>query len=280
MNVPQRPEDPEMLSAIYRHFREYFDMAERKRRWLIKDDIPWETCNRSLNPAIADVVETFCAVELYLPDYLSKLIPQVRANRGRAWMLANWGYEECKHSMVLEDWLLKADMRTEGQVFDMHEEVFDKEWDLPYDSALAMLVYTTFQELATQIHYQRLREIVKREGGCPALEKGLMLIATDEAAHADFFRKLVGIYLAYDRPAVLEQIRRVVNTFKMPAVHMLADSNKRMNDVKRLEIFDESIFVVKVYDPIIAKLGVTKNELRRKHFHERVVPLAGLNCKP
>ena len=90
-----QPECPEVLSAIYRHFRDYFDLAERKRRWSIRDDVPWEQCNRSLYPAIADVVETFVAVELFLPDYLSKLIPQVRANRGRAWMLANWGYEEC-----------------------------------------------------------------------------------------------------------------------------------------------------------------------------------------
>ena len=85
-----KPESPEVLRKIYLHFRDYFDRAERKRRWNIQNDIPWHQCNPNLNPAIADVVETFTAVELYLPDYLSKLIPQVRANRGRAWMLANW----------------------------------------------------------------------------------------------------------------------------------------------------------------------------------------------
>ena len=94
MAVSLAPESQPMLDSIYRLFRDYFDRAEKKRRWSIRDDIPWQQCNRSLNPAIADVVETFCAVELYLPDYLSKLLPQVRANRGRAWFLANWGYEE------------------------------------------------------------------------------------------------------------------------------------------------------------------------------------------
>jgi acyl-[acyl-carrier-protein] desaturase len=113
MDAPLKPESPAVLAAIYRLFRDYFDMAEKKRRWSIRDDIPWTQCNRSLNPAVADVVETFCAVELYLPDYLSKLIPQVRANRGRAWMLANWGYEECKHSMALEDWLLHSRSRSD-----------------------------------------------------------------------------------------------------------------------------------------------------------------------
>jgi acyl-[acyl-carrier-protein] desaturase len=273
-------EGPDELYAIYRHFREYFDMAERKRRWSITDDIPWNQANRALNPAFADIIETFCAVELYLPDYLAKLIPQVRANRGRAWMLANWGYEECKHSMAFEDWLLHAGMRSESQVADMHADVFSKEWDLPYDNARAMVIYTTFQELATQIHYSRMREAIAREGGCPALDKALLLVAKDEAAHADFFRKLVGIYLQYDRAATLEQIRVVVNTFKMPATHLLTDSAKRQNAVKKMRIFDEDIFISKVYEPILQRLGVSKKELRRKHFKEQLVPLAGPNAKP
>jgi len=280
MDVPLIPEPPEVLAALYRQFRDYFDLAERKRRWSIRADVPWEECNRSLNPALADVVETFCAVELYLPDYVSKLIPQVRANRARAWMLANWGYEECKHSMVLEDWLLRSRQRTDEQLADMHDDVFAHEWNLPYDNARAMLCYTAFQELATQVHYTRLREVVRREGGCPALEKALLLVAIDEAAHADFFRRLLEVYLQYDRPGTLEQIRRVVNTFTMPAVHMLADSARRTGDIKRLRIFDEDIFIGLVYEPILQKLGVERGELRRRTPRETVVPLAGANVKP
>jgi acyl-[acyl-carrier-protein] desaturase len=278
--VPLKPESPAVLDAIYRLFRDYFDRAEKKRRWSIREDVPWTECNRALNPAIADVVETFCAVELYLPDYLSKLIPQVRANRGRAWMLANWGYEECKHSMVLEDWLLHSRMRSDEQIADMHDEVFEHEWNLPYDNARGMLCYTMFQELATQVHYANLRQVVVREGGCPALEKALLLVSVDEAAHADFFRRLVAIYLEHDRPGTLEQMRRVANTFRMPAVHMLADSHKRMKDVFRLRIFDEEMFISHVYDPILAKLNVSRKELRRRTPREMVVPLAGANMKP
>src|SRR5262249_25009453 len=144
-----RPESPEVLARIYRLFREYFDKAEKKRRWSLKDDIPGNTVNPHLDPAIADIVETFCVVELYLPDYLSKLIPQVRANRGRAWMLANWGYEECKHSMAFGDWLGRSGHRSDEQMADLERTVFSYEWDLPYDNARGMVIYTTFQELAT-----------------------------------------------------------------------------------------------------------------------------------
>src|SRR5437763_15603076 len=81
-----------MARAVYRLYRDFFDLAERRRRWSLQDDIPWEQCNPQLNPAVADVVESFCVVELYLPDYVAKMLPLVRADRGRAWFAANWGY--------------------------------------------------------------------------------------------------------------------------------------------------------------------------------------------
>jgi acyl-[acyl-carrier-protein] desaturase len=271
MDVPLKPESPAVLERSYRLFRDYFDLAEKRRRWSIKEDIPWEQCNRGLNPAIADVVETFCAVELYLPDYLSKLIPQVRANRGRAWMLANWGYEECKHSMAFGDWLVRSGLRSDEQMADMESEVFAHEWDLPYDNARAMVCYTMIQELATWLHYVNLRKVVHAEGGCPALEKALSLVATDEAAHADFFRRLVGIYLDDDRAGTLEQLRRVINTFRMPAVHMLADGPQRIAEVKQWRIFDEDIFLEQVLQPILARLGVTRAELRRRNYARDVL---------
>ena len=271
MSTAPAPESPELLARIYRQFRDYFDRAEKKRRWSLKEDVPWDHCNRSLPPAIADVVESFCAVELYLPDYLSKLIPQVRGNHGRAWMLANWGYEECKHSMALGDWLLHSGTRSDEQMADLEGLVFSHEWDLPYDNARGMLCYTTLQELATWLHYVNLRKIVEAEGGCPALERVLQLVAIDERAHYDFFRRLVSLYLEYDRPGTLEQLRRVINTFKMPAVHMLADSRKRMEEVKELRIFDEDIFVSQVYEPVLTALKVQKSELRRRKSPREIV---------
>jgi acyl-[acyl-carrier-protein] desaturase len=272
MSSQPLPDSPNLRAEIYQVYRDYFDRAEKKRRWSLKDGIPWDQCNPSLNPAIADVVESFCAVELYLPDYLSKLIPQVRANRGRAWMLANWGYEESKHSMALGDWLLRSGHRTEEQMADLEEEVFAHEWDLPHDNPRAMICYTMVQELATWLHYHNLRKVVG-EGGDPALYRVLTLVAIDERAHYDFFRRLVKLYLDYDRPGTLEQLRRVVNYFAMPAVHMLADSRRRMEAVKALRIFDYDIYYYQVFEPVLAALGVSKAELRRRNSSREIVAL-------
>ena len=99
-------DDPEVKATLWRLYQDFFDKAEKKRRWSLRHDIPWSECNRSLNPELADVVESFCAGELYLPDYIAKIMPLVRSNRGRAWFHAHWGYEESKHSLALGDWLL------------------------------------------------------------------------------------------------------------------------------------------------------------------------------
>src|SRR5262249_59585476 len=81
MTSPTRQLDATGLEeAFYRLYREFFDQAERKRRWSIRDDIPWHQVNRAMPPAVANVVESFCAVELYLHE------PDGFANRrhGRA----------------------------------------------------------------------------------------------------------------------------------------------------------------------------------------------------
>src|SRR5437899_2392707 len=70
MTSETKKDGPETLSRIYHLFRDFFDKAEKKRRWNLREDIPWDQCNPHLNPAIADVVQTFCSVELFLPDYL------------------------------------------------------------------------------------------------------------------------------------------------------------------------------------------------------------------
>ena len=76
-----RPDDPILEPAMWRLYRNFFAQAERRRRWSIDKDIPWDKCNKNLDPAIADVVESFCAVELYLPDYLVHAMPWSRPSR-------------------------------------------------------------------------------------------------------------------------------------------------------------------------------------------------------
>ena len=265
MLTPLTPEDPRTQAKIWQVYRDYFDVSEKKRRWNLREDIPWDQCNPGLDPVVADVVETFCMIELFLPDYLAKQLPQVRNNKGRTWMLASWGYEESKHSLVLNDWMLKSKHRTENELRDMDTSVFEREWSLKYDDPLASVVYTMVQEVATRVNYRNLRRIAG--GRCPALDRVLELVQIDEAAHGGFFRQMVGIYLEDDRAATIERIRMVLNTFSMPADHLLPDGPGRAARVKALGIFDEKVFLTEVVGPLLNQLGLTRADLRTRKVH-------------
>jgi acyl-[acyl-carrier-protein] desaturase len=265
------PDSPELRAGLYRLYREFFARAEKKRRWSLEDDIPWDQVNRTMDPAVADVVESFCAVELYLPDYVAKALPMIRANKGWSWFHANWGYEESKHSLALGDWLLRSGLRSDEQMADLEAEVFAHEWQLPHDSPVGMLIYAMVQELATWVHYRNLRRRVD-EHGDPALSALLGLIAVDERAHHAFYRSVVEMLLGLDRQGTLEQLRRVLVTFAMPAVHLLADSRRRINDIAELKIFDESVFREEVYQPVLTVLGVDHRELRQSETTRKSAP--------
>jgi acyl-[acyl-carrier-protein] desaturase len=253
---------PELEKQFWRMYREFLARAERKRRWSLCDDIPWDQCNPGRNPAIADLVESFTAVELYLPDYTSKILPVVRSSRGHAWFYANWGYEESKHSLALGDWLLLSGHRTEEQMVDLEGMVFEREWNLPHDSRLGMLVYAMTQELATFLSYRNVRRHAEGSDGDPALVRLLTFVAVDEAAHYDFFRRCVAVHLEHDREATLEQMRRVMNNFAMPAINDLAESRRRLAAIHEMEIMSQDIYYREVYLPILESLGVSRSEMR------------------
>lgn len=248
---------------LWNIFRDFFDHAERKRRWRVTDDIPWNECNPNLKPVVADIIETFCAIELYLPDYSAKILPKVRHSKSRTWFYANWGYEESKHSMALAEWLVKSGHRTEEYMADLDDKVFAREWNLPQDSHLGMLAYAMVQEEATFLNYRNLRLRVQELGSDPALDRLLGYLAVDEKAHYAFFRDCLRLYLEHDREAVIEQLRRVMNEFSMPAINdLLDDSRARVSAICSLDLFSPEIYFRDVYMPILESLGVTRQEMR------------------
>ena len=248
---------------MWQLFREFFDLAERRRRWKVADDIPWDECNPALKPVVADVVETFCAVELYLPDYSAKILPKVRHSKGRAWFYANWGYEESKHSLALGDWLLKSGHRSEEYMADLERKVFAREWNLPQDDHLG---------------HARLRH-GPGGGDVPQLpqpagpgegHRRRPGPGKDAPAHGggregppQLLPRLPEAVPGVRPAAVVDQLRRVMNEFQMPAIHDLLDeSPRRVAAIRELELFDADMYYREVYRPILAELGVTRQEMR------------------
>ncbi|MFO0805326.1 MAG: acyl-ACP desaturase [Gemmataceae bacterium] len=264
------PDGPELNKHIWSLYREFFNRAERRRRWSIEKDVPWEQCNPNTAPEIADVVETFCAVELFLPDYVGKALPLVRGIRGRAWFLANWGYEESKHSLVLQEWLVRSGHRTWHQIEEASNWAVFNEWNLPQNDIRGMSCYTMCQELATWLHYRNLRNIIGNTD--PALNKILQLVSVDERAHFDFYVQVMKLHLADDRQGTLSQLKDVLNGFAMPATHLMADSAQRQARVRDLNIFNEALFYSEVLKPIMDALGIEKSELRNRSLLKKSLP--------
>jgi acyl-[acyl-carrier-protein] desaturase len=264
------PYGPTLEREIWKIYQEFFDLAERRRRWNLRHDIPWDQCNPNTSKAVADVVESFCAVELFLPDYVGKFLPLVRGTRGRAWFAANWGYEESKHSMVMQEWLVRSGHRTEEQIEEVQNWAVIGEWELPTDDVRGLACYTMSQELATWLHYRNLRNLIGETD--PALAKLLTLVAIDERAHYDFYVKVMKLHLEDDRQATLEQLKRVLNGFAMPATHMMADSANRQAKVRSLNIFNEDLFYSDVLMPIMEALGIDKAELRNRALQKKSLP--------
>ena len=274
MSASSSPYGPALEKGIWKVYQDFFSLAEKRRRWSLQDDIPWEACNPRTAPAVAAVVESFCAVELFLPDYVGKFLPHVRGCRGRAWFAVNWGYEESKHSLVLQEWLLRSGHRTEEQLEEVQNWAVVGEWHLPTDNVCGLACYTLAQELATWLHYRNLRRLIGQTD--PALSTLLRLVAVDERAHFDFYAKVLRLHLQDDRAGTIGQLRRVLNGFQMPAVHLLADSAQRVAAVKNLNIFNEDLFYSEVYLPILEVLGIERSEMRNRRLQRKSLRVGDL----
>ena len=246
---------------FFEGYLRYFKTSEEKRRWNMWRDIPWDKANNNSSDVTADIVESFTAVEMYLPDYTHKIMQLIRQSRGRAWFQANWGYEESRHSMVLEEWLLRSGKRTEEQVREFEAQLLGAEWNLPFDSPRQMIIYTMIQELATGVNYTNLRRRAESEGD-EALARTLRWVSADESAHYNFFRKGVKTYLALEPDETITDIKFVFDHFAMPAHALIPEWQRRGEAIEESGIYGPKMYLSKIRRPILDDLGITRQQLK------------------
>ncbi|HMI89487.1 MAG TPA: acyl-ACP desaturase [Polyangiaceae bacterium] len=244
---------------MYQEYTTFFQKAERERRWNPFDDIPWDKVNKDASEELALCAETFCGVEMYLPDYVAGGINVVRKSFGQAWFQANWAYEESKHALALTEYLLRSGKRSDEQMVDFQNKIFDKKWELPFHTPREMTLYGVIQEMATFVIYLKQRDRAHTEQ-CEALHKIYDLIARDEIAHCRFYQTVVKVLMEEDREGTLADLAHVFAKFEMPGVKLVPDYDGRV-EVMRSAGIDRSVFLQKVYFPILKYLGITRHEL-------------------
>jgi len=236
---------------VYRAYMEFFENAEKRRRWSIFDDIPWDRLDpAAYSPERALCAETFCGVEMYLPDYVANGLNVVRDSFGHGWFQANWGYEESKHSLALREYLVRSGQRTPEQFDAFERQILSKRWRLPFDTARRMTCYGIIQEMATWIIYRKQLEVA-REAGDEVLATIYELAARDEAAHAAFYRTVVKIELEEDREGTLADLAHAFGNFRMPGDDLVPDYEQRI-EVMRGAGIDRNVFLTRVWFPTSA----------------------------
>ena len=245
---------------MYRTYLEFFEIAERKRRWSVFDDIPWEALDASTNSEQKAVcIETFCAEELYLPDYTAGGVRLTRPMFGAAWFQACWSYEESKHGLVLREYLTRSGLRSGAQCAAFEDQLYSQVWHLPFGTYRQMICYGALQEAATYLAYKAQKDKADRDGD-PVLQAIFSYLSRDEAAHAGFYRAVVALELSEDRVGTIIDLASVISQFKMPGDGLIPDYQERLRSSGAG--ISTRLFVEHGLLPTLRTLGTSRAELK------------------
>lgn len=252
-----------LQDKVYSAYLDWFQEAEKDRRWKVQSDIPWEkTTKGNLPEELVSIVESFTGIELILPDYISELLHFHRKCKGSSWFIANWGYEESKHSLALDKWLIDSGSRTEDQLAAYQDQIYHKKYQTHCRSQRHAMIYTMIQELATCISYVKLEKQVKQYDD-PALNKLLYFIFRDEMAHHKFNLEVVKIHLELDREGTLKELIWEFKNFKMPSLEIIPDWKKRDQIIQSHDVMNPEIFTDSIFLPIFKALEIDKKEWKK-----------------
>ena len=239
---------------------DFFEVAEKKRRWNLFDDVPWDKLSPADNSEQRAIrIETFCAEEMYLPDYSAAGVELTRPVFGLAWFQAAWSYEESRHGLVFREYLLRSGLRTAEQFEKLEADVFSRQWKVPFNTTRQMCCYGALQEAATYLAYKAQKDRAELEND-KILEAIFFLVGRDEAAHAGFYREMIALELDEDRAGTLADLAYVIANFKMPGEGLIPNYLENLKNggggISARQFFTRGVL------PMLKQLGTSRDELK------------------
>jgi len=264
-----------MEEAFWAYFNRSEDPEGGNRRWIIERDIPWDQVTReAIPPDVALMIESFYAVESYLPDFAEQGLNHYRSMVGLTSSYINWSYEELKHGRTLQLVLERSGSRTRQQMRDFRTDLARRKWTMPYPTPRQMLIYAAFQEKETNRNYEHLRDVLAGEGALGAAH-ALRTIGRDEAFHHAYYKDIVKILLEYDEVGTAQDILMVAKTFRMPAQHLMPNMEERVRVMVRNKVFGKRQVRDEAIIPTIKAFGFRDPEELESVATARPMPTNG-----
>jgi len=181
-------------------------------------ELPWSIEQRKLPTSLYTAVETSLLTEVNLPFFYHHLATTFKGSlRVLQDFVHTWVSEEDQHSSLLETYLIVTRNADPHALHLLRKQVVEGGFVPDFDTAIETMVYTTVQELATQVFYTNVAK------ACNDIDKTLAIllrrIAKDESLHFAFYRDAVKGYLSLDHNFVY-YIHKAMTSFAMPGVNM------------------------------------------------------------
>ena len=202
----------------------YMAAQPATRRWDVETSVDWSRADAGrLTEGQRSAVRFVTFIEDHLPGYFALYQrhfplnedtgPAAFAhNRELYHFTVRWAFEEDTHARALARYQLESGMTDAASLRAELTAEGRKTFTMPYDQPVQYFAYALVQEKATQIFYSRLRGAV----GDPVLQALLTRLSRDEARHFVFFADVTIRYLREYGDTMVEPIREVIASFRMP----------------------------------------------------------------
>lgn len=250
------------LRELYRRHREASAKVDWSYAYLLPWErgksyarMPWDPSQRQLTEPMYIAVETALLTEANLPWFTTSLDDLFRRSLGVLHdFLRAWTSEEDQHSDLLQTYLLVTRNGEPGRLHALRHQVIEQGFEMEYDTAMEVMVYTTIQELATRAFY--LSVATAGQDQDPDLARILRRLARDETLHYGFYRDVVAAHLRAN-PNYVWPIARVLCDFNMPG-HAMPDFAERMKVIGQYAGYGPAEYYHQVVEALVKYWGVER----------------------
>ena len=213
-------------------------------------ELPWQEAQSRLSPEVRASVQLNLLTEDNLPGYnaeISRLLGP-GDGRGEAWKtwLDRWTAEEGRHAIALRDYLTVTRAVDPVQLETDRMATVSGGFSAGVRDGLHVIVYVSFQELATRVAHRGTGQLSQD----PGLDRLLARISKDENLHMVLYRDLVAAALEVDPTAALTAITDEVAGFAMPGTG-IPGFVRRAAIVARAGIYDLRVHRDDVVAPML-----------------------------